>query len=74
MGEIKLPELPPADGWHHFRPWCFHEAVREYGRQCAKQAAELERERCARIAEDPKNGLSAWRTRETIAAAIRGTK
>lgn len=30
-----------------------------------------EREACAKVAEDPQHGLSAWRARENIAAAIR---
>lgn len=34
-------------------------------------AAAAEREACAKVAEDPKHGLSAWRARENIAAAIR---
>ena len=33
-------------------------------------AAAAEREACAKVAEDPKHGLSAWRARENIAAAI----
>jgi len=37
-----------------------------------QQAENAMQERCAKVAEDPRNGLSAWRTRERIAAAIRG--
>ncbi len=40
-------------------------------RRAVKAAVETEREACAQIAEDPKSGLSAWRTRERIAEAIR---
>lgn len=40
-------------------------------RRAVKAAVDAEREACARIAEDPKSGLSAWRTRERIAQAIR---
>ncbi len=40
--------------------------------QYAADKVAEERERCARVAADPHNGLSAWRTRERIAATIRG--
>ena len=39
--------------------------------KCVKAAVLAEREACAKVAEDPQHGLSAWRARENIAAAIR---
>ena len=40
-------------------------------RRLIESAAATEREACAKVAENPKHGLSAWRARENIAAAIR---
>ena len=37
----------------------------------AALVADAEREACAKVTEDPRQGLSAWRARENIAAAIR---
>ena len=37
----------------------------------AALVAAAERSACAQVAEDPTHGLSAWRCRENIAAAIR---
>ena len=47
-----------------------HQRLAEFKR-LIDAAAAAEREACAKVAEDPRHGLSAWRARENIAAAIR---
>lgn len=55
---------------HKNKPWPSHRLL-ETSSAARRAGAEAMRERAAKVADDPKHGVSAWRARENIAAAIR---